>query len=49
MFFGGQFFSSATLGVASGGSFGLWPVSLPIPVSTRGLLCVLIRLELIEV
>jgi len=40
---------SPTLGVASGGSFGLWPALMPIPVSARRLLHVLIGLEQIWV
>jgi len=48
-FEGSDFFSPPTLGVASGGSFGLWPELMPLPVSTRGLLHVLIGLEQIWV
>ena len=44
-----EFFSAPTLGVASGGSFELWPEWIPIPVSTRGLLHVLIGLAQIWV
>jgi len=35
--------------MASGGSFELWPELMPIPVSTRGLLNVLIGLAQIWV
>jgi len=45
----GQIFSPPTMGVASGVSFGLWPQLMPIPVSRRGLLHVLIGLEQIWV
>ena len=48
-FEGSDFFHPPTLGMASGGSFGLWPELMPIPVSRRGLLHVLIGLEQIWV
>ena len=47
--FEGSDFFTPTLGMASGGSFGLWPALMTIPVSTRGLLHVVIGLEQIWV
>ena len=48
-FEGSDFFSPPTLGVASGGGFELWPKLMPIPVTKRGLLNVLIGLAQIWV
>jgi len=45
----GQIFFTPYLGVASGGTFGLWSELMPLPMSTRGLLHVLIGLEQIWV